>query len=191
MGLKGSSIVVVIASFFLMTIVCFDSSLPLLIAVIIFMLGYSYWKWKNKNMATAEINDFVASYIKPEKVWPSKVVIPKERLDEINLKLSEKKVVLPQATLNKMVEDTLVKKIELRFETSFYEHNEDLPQNPSRSQWIQAYIRTFNKNMDYVPILQRLMKKKGARIPIKALTEKINEEMSKQRAIKKKNKSQS
>jgi len=190
MNLKSGSFLFVSIGL-LIIIVFFDSPLPVLVAVIGFMFGYSYWKWKNKFKATAEVNIFVSSYIKPEMIWPSKIVISEKSLQELNMRLTEGKITLPQATINKIVEDTLVKQISLRFEASFYEHNKDLPKEPSLNQWIEAYVRTFNRNMDYVPMLRRLMKKREVRIPLKALTEKITEEMNKQRDIKKMNKAHS
>ncbi|HVI41188.1 MAG TPA: hypothetical protein VM577_11040, partial [Anaerovoracaceae bacterium] len=112
------------------------------------------------------------------------ITIPEERLREIKNSLANRKVVLPQATINKMVEDMLAREMELRFESSFYACNPGLSRDPNIYQWVQAYINTFNKKMEYVPMLQRLMKKRGIRYPVKILVEKIEEEIKKQEGNK-------
>lgn len=171
------AIVVVGVLLFFLTL---QSSILGLVAVIAIMLGYTYWKWNNKEKAKPEIIALVTSCIKPNMVWPTKIVISKERISALHEKLLEKKINLPEATVSNMVETELIKQIEARFETSFYEHNKELPQYPTERQWVQAYAKTFNNNMNYVPLLKRLAKKRGSRMSLKLLNEKIHEEVKKQ-----------
>ncbi|HWQ79927.1 MAG TPA: hypothetical protein VN381_13960 [Anaerovoracaceae bacterium] len=178
-------IIVIVALIFLATILFLENSVIMLTAIFLFMLGYSYFKWKNKHKAEEEIRAVVASYIKPDSVWPTKIAIPEERLNELKISLANKKVVLPPATINKMVEEMLVSEMEALFESSFYAHNPDLPKDPGIHQWIDAYIMTFNRNMDYVPLLQRLMKRRGIKHPVGKLEEKIEEEIKKKEKNKK------
>lgn len=171
------SIILIGALLFFLTM---QSSILGLVAVIAIMLGYSYWKWANKEKAKSEVIALVTSYIKPNMYWPAKITISKERILKLHEQLLEKKIKLPEATVGNMVEAELIKQMEERFETSFYEYNKDLPKYPTERQWVQAYAKTFNNNMDYVPMLKRLAKKKGSRMSMKLLTEKIHEEVKKQ-----------
>jgi len=184
MNFKSGLIVVFVALAFFATIIFLDDSLLMLTVILLFMLGYSYFKWKNKNMAEEEIKAVVVSYIKPNTDWPSKITIPAERLEEIKISLAKRKIILPQATINKMVEDTLVREMGQRFESSFYAHNPDMSKDPGVHQWVEAYVMTFKRKKDYVAMLQRLMKKRGIRYPLKKLEEMIEEEIIKQEGNK-------
>lgn len=179
MNLKNSLIFIIVALFFVVTVIFLNSSLFMLTAILLFMLGYSYFKWKNKCKAEEEIKAVVASYIKPNAEWPSKIIIPEERLKKLATSLARRKVLLPQATINKMVEETLLKEMEQRFEISFYAHNPDMPKDPSIYQWVQAYVATFDNQTEYIPLLQRLMKKRGVRYPVEKLEEKVEAEYQK------------
>jgi hypothetical protein len=174
MNLKGSLIIIVVLVS-LVIILFFGNSVVLLTAIFLFMLLYSYFKWKNKRGAEEEVKAVVASYIRPDALWPEKMVIPEERLRAVKTSLANKKVILPQATINNMAEEMLIKKMEALFESSFYAHNPDLPKDPGVYQWIDAYLATFHEEMDYVPLLQRLMKRRGIKYPVGKLEEKIEQ----------------
>lgn|GEM_PF-2479857 len=172
-------IIAIVATIFLVTVFFLENSVLMLSAIFLFMLGCSYFKWKNRKKAEEEVKALVDSYLKPDAVWPTKIVIPEEKLRELRARLTAKKIVLPQATINNMVEERLIGEMEALFESSFYAHNPDLPKDPGFYQWIDAYIATFNKKMDYVPLLQRLMKRRGIKYPVNKLEEKIEEALKK------------
>ncbi|HVI41140.1 MAG TPA: hypothetical protein VM577_10795, partial [Anaerovoracaceae bacterium] len=71
MSLKKGLIIVILVLAFLAAILFFGNSVAVLATIILFMLGYSYFKWKNKHMAEEEIKAVVVSYLKPDIDWPS------------------------------------------------------------------------------------------------------------------------
>lgn len=144
------------------------------------MMGYTYWKWKNKTMAQAEILPFLSSYTKLKSVWPAKIVIQEKDIIKFHEELKMKNIKLPEVTLSKMIEEELIKQMEKHFETSFYDHNKELPDRPNKYQLVQAYAQTFKKNMNYVPMLKRMAKRHKVKTSVKLLTEDIIKEVNKQ-----------
>lgn len=63
--------------------------------------------------------------------------------------------------LRSLAKEALLLQQDEQFERSFLKANPDLPENPTRAQWVSAYVKTFGKDPDYLDYLQRLAGKRG------------------------------
>lgn len=63
--------------------------------------------------------------------------------------------------LRALVKDELVSLQDEWFETSFRKANPELPLNPSKMQWVAAYVKTFFEDRSYLKFLQRLALRYG------------------------------
>ena len=63
--------------------------------------------------------------------------------------------------LRALVKDELASLQDEWFEASFRKANPELPENPSKMQWVAAYVKTFFQDRFYLKFLQRLAAKYG------------------------------
>ncbi len=79
--------------------------------------------------------------------------------------------------LRALVKDELVSLQDEWFETSFRKANPELPLNPSKMQWVAAYVKTFFEDRSYLKYLQRLALRYGVLFTDEELCRMVDSEI--------------
>ncbi|MDR2157655.1 MAG: hypothetical protein LBO81_07740 [Clostridiales Family XIII bacterium] len=160
-------------------------SIVILSLIVLFMFGYTFVKHRNMKKAEDAIDTLLDSCAGTKSKWPRKEVISADQLERLKKDLAGQKVYLAQATVNRMVEDRLASKMAAQFEISFREANPDLPKDPGAYEWAKAYVRTFRKKDDYLPLLRATMRKHGIKLKMFRLREIVQNEIDAGKAVRK------
>ncbi|NSW82611.1 MAG: hypothetical protein HPY90_04925 [Syntrophothermus sp.] len=83
--------------------------------------------------------------------------------------------------LRALVKDELVSMQDDWFESSFRKVNPELPEKPSKMQWVAAYVKTFFQDRSYLGHLQRLAAKHGVTFSNEELEKMVSSEIEVQK----------
>ncbi|HHV77332.1 MAG TPA: deoxyribodipyrimidine photo-lyase [Syntrophothermus lipocalidus] len=83
--------------------------------------------------------------------------------------------------LRALVKDELASMQDEWFEASFRKANPELPEKPSKMQWVAAYVKTFFQDRSYLGYLQRLASKHGVTFSTEELEKMVTSEIEVQK----------
>lgn len=79
--------------------------------------------------------------------------------------------------LRMLVKQELMNQQDGQFQRSFAAANPDLPPNPTKEEWVKAYVRTFKNDMDYLDYLIRMARPRGTLFTKEELQKLITAEL--------------